>query len=128
MRTRRTNSFRWLFEPLEDGQGYMEKPMFGCLAAYLHGRLVAVAADREEPWNGLLVPTGREHHESLMRDFKALRPHPVLGKWLFLNSAHEDFEDTATALIEAMSGGDPRLGVEPKEKKKKGTKKNAPER
>jgi hypothetical protein len=92
--------------------------MFGCLAAYVHGRLMAVAADREAPWNGLLVPTSKEHHASLIKDFPALSPHPVLGKWLFLRSDHEDFEEIASIVIEVMAEGDPRLGVEPKEKKK----------
>ena len=119
MRTRKFNALRWLLEPLEDKPDYIEKPMFGCIAAYVHGMLVAVIADREEPWNGLLVPTSREHHESLINDFPALSPHPVLGKWLFLASGNEDFEESASSLIEAMSHGDPRLGVEPREKKKR---------
>ena len=124
MRTRKINSHRWLFEGLEDGPGFMEKAMFGCLAAYVHGRLMAVAADREAPWNGLLVPTSTEQHESIMQDFPSLAPHPVLGKWLFLSSADEDFEENSGRLIEAMAEGDIRLGVEPKERKKR-KKKNA---
>jgi len=125
MRTRRKNSLSWLFEALEEGPGYLEKPMFGCLAAYVHGRLMAVAADREDPWNGLLVPTSKEHHESLLREFPALSPHPVLGKWLYLSSSHDDFEETASEVIGAMAEGDPRLGVEPKEKKKRKKKHSA---
>lgn len=94
--------------------------MFGCLAAYLHGRLMAVIADKEGEWSGLLVPTSREHHASLIEEFPALTPHPVLGKWLFITSSHEDFEDVSSRLIEAMTEGDPRFGVEPKTKDRKG--------
>ena len=127
MKTKRKNSLRWLLEPLEDAPGYMERPMFGCLAAYLYGRLMAVVADRDEPWNGLLVPTSREHHASLIEEFPALASHPVLGKWLYLPSLHEDFEGEASAIVEAMASGDMRLGVEPKEKKraKKKTRKRS---
>jgi hypothetical protein len=40
--------------------GYLEKPMFGCLAMYLHERLMLALASGEELWNGLLILT--EHH------------------------------------------------------------------
>ena len=122
MKRKKENSLRWLLEPLEDGPGYLERPMFGCLAAYLSGRLMAVVADREPPWSGLLVPTEREHHASLQREFPALRPHPVLGKWLYVPAEDEDFEETAQALTGAMLAGDGRLGVEPSKKVSKGRK------
>lgn len=130
MKTRKTNSLKWLLEPLEEGPGYIERPMFGCLAAYLHGRLMAVVADRAEPWRGLLVPTEREHHGSLMDEFPSLAPHPVLGKWLYIPASHEEFEGDASAIVEAMASGNPRLGVEPKEKKvrAKGGKKKFPKK
>ena len=98
--------------------------MFGCLAAYLHGRLIAVIADREDPWRGLLVPTSKEYHESIIEDYPALSPHPVLGKWLYISSSHEDFEGESSAILEAIASGDARLGVEPKEKKTRASKKN----
>jgi len=118
MKTKKTNAFKWIVEPLEGIDGHMERPMFGCIATYVHGRLMAVLADREEPWNGFLVPTSKEHHGSLIRQFPALEAHPVLGKWLYVPASNESFEETATALVEAMASGDPRLGVEPKEKRK----------
>lgn len=116
MKTRKANAFRWLLEPLEGSPGYMERPMFGSLASYAHGRMMAVASDREEPWSGILVPTSKEHHASLIRQFPALRVHPVLGKWLYIPASDDDFEEAASGVIEAMAAGDPRLGVEPKEK------------
>ena len=123
MRRKVKNSLLWLLEPLEGEQDYIQKPMFGCLAAYLHGRLMAVIADREPPFNGLLVPTSREFHESIIDEFPALISHPILGKWLYIPIDHDDFEQTATELVELMLSNDPRLGVEPKEKGKKKRKK-----
>ncbi len=120
---KKPNPLRWLLEPLEDGRTFLEKPMFGCLAAYLHGRLMLVLADRGEPWSGVLVPTEREAHESLMAEFPALVPHPVLGKWLYLSQRHDDFEETAGVIVERIQAGDARFGVEPKEKVRGKTKK-----
>lgn len=88
--------------------------MFGCKGCYLYGRLVLVLAAREEPWNGLLVPTEKKHHESLLRDYKGLITHPILKKWLYLLESSEDFEESAGTLVESILAGDPRIGVEPK--------------
>ena len=109
----------WVTEPLTDETGYMERPMFGCLACYLHGRLMLVLAAREDPWNGLLVPTERDMHDSLMEDFPSLSPHPVLGKWLYLPVKDNEFENIAQDLVERILSNDIRFGVEPKEKKSK---------
>jgi len=35
---------------------YLKKSMFGCLAVYLHGRMMLLLTEGEEPWNGLLIP------------------------------------------------------------------------
>lgn len=95
---------------------YIEKAMFGCRGCYLYGRLVLVLAAREEPWNGLLVPTEKKHHKSLSRDHKGLVTHPILKKWLYLPESNEDFEESARNLVESILADDPRIGVEPKEK------------
>jgi hypothetical protein len=113
------NSLRWLAEPLAEMNGFIEKPMFGALAYYLRGMMVLVLSDREEPWDGLLLPTERDNHHALINDFPALIPHPVLGKWLFLSVKNEEFESTASDIVSAIEEGDPRIGVEPKPKKKK---------
>ena len=115
---KRDNHLRWIAEPLTEERSYIEKPMFGALACYLNGRLVLALSDREPPWNGLLLPTEKQFHASLMRDFKALSPHPVLGKWLFLPQTADDFEATAPDIVEAILAADPRIGVEPKPRKK----------
>jgi hypothetical protein len=109
--TKRPNAYRWLLEPLMDEASYHERHMFGCLACYLNGRLVAVLADRDRPWDGFLVPTDRSRHPSLITDWPALTPHPVLGKWLYLAATAQSFESTAMELVDRIQRGDARFGV-----------------
>jgi hypothetical protein len=113
---KRQHPLHWLVEPLMEEPDLLEKPMFGCHACYLHGRLSLVLASGDEPWNGLLVPTEREFHDSIMADFRDLVQHPVLKKWLYLSHSTEDFETTGTAIVEAVRLNDPRFGVEPRER------------
>jgi hypothetical protein len=107
--------FEWLVEPLAVDPSFMVRPMFGVHACYLRGRMVIVlCGKREQPWHGLLVPTMREHHASLTRQFPALSPHEVLGKWLYLAASVDDFEPTAHRLVERVALDDARIGIEPK--------------
>ncbi len=112
-------SFRhdWILAILRKDPGLVEKPMFGCRAAWLRGKIVAVLADGKSPWNGFLVPTERAHHEGLMKRWPELRPHPVLGKWLWIAETSPDFESTAAAIAERIRKQDPLLGAVPKPKK-----------
>jgi hypothetical protein len=87
--------------------------MFGCLGCYVHGRLVLVLAAGERPWDGVLVPTGREQHAALRTTLPALRAHPVLGKWLYLAASTESFETDAGTLAVLARANDDRIGVEP---------------
>ena len=114
-----THPLEWLLEPLEAHPGYLRRKMFGCEAAYLNGRLMLVLAAGEEPWNGLLVATGREFHSALQSQWEQLQPHAVLGKWLYLSQSSPAFEEIATAIVEHARRGDTRIGVEPKPKKRK---------
>lgn len=110
--------FHWVIHPIEDDPSFLVRPMFGTHACWLHGRLVlALCGQMEEPWNGVLVPTERKHHASLRREFRALRPHAVLGKWLYLPAGHASFESTAEAVVSRVKSQDPRIGVEAKDKK-----------
>jgi hypothetical protein len=114
---------RWIVESIEEERTYMAKPMFGCLAIYLHGRLSLLLSSGEEPWNGLLIPTFHHYHESIIKDFKDVVQHPVLKKWLYLPEQAEDFETVAPDIVELIRINDPRFGVEPKERKKRTSKK-----
>jgi len=91
--------------------------MFGADVAYVHGVQCLAVIDRDAPWDGLLVCTSREHHESLMAEMPALRPHPVLGKWLYVPQSEAEFESVAAHLTARVLAGDPRIGVEPKPRK-----------
>ena len=100
-------------ESLAREESLVTRTMFGCLACYLHGRLMLVLADRDPPWDGVLVPTAREHHGALRTLVPTLRVHPVLGKWLYLPAAEDGFEREARHLAELARADDPRMGVEP---------------
>jgi len=109
----------WLLEPLETQDTYIRRKMFGCEAVYLNGRLVIILAVGDEPWNGLLVATSHEHHPALEKQWPRLESHPVLGKWLYVSQQDTVFESTATGIVQQILKSDPRIGVEPKPKKRK---------
>ena len=109
----------WLLPELKARPDFVSKPMFGCKAVYLRGRLVLVLAARVEPWNGVLCPTEREHHVSLRHQFETLMPHPILPKWLYLSMEHDGFEQTALKLVDCILAGDGRIGIEPGAKNSK---------
>ena len=112
------NEYSWLIEPFLECESFIPKRMFGCLACYLHGKLMLVLADSEEPWNGVLVATDKEKHSALKKEFKSLEKHPILGKWLYIPGDDEDFENTVNKLVKYCLENDQRLGVMPKPKKK----------
>ena len=114
------NSLVWIFEAFEGEPSYIRSRMFGCEAAYLDGRLSLAVSERGEPWNGLLVCCSREHHASLMAEMPALRPHPVLGKWLYVAQDDAAFETIAQTMTTLVLARDPRVGVDPKPRKRGG--------
>jgi hypothetical protein len=116
-KTKKTHPLHWLLEPLMEEPSYIEKPMFGCLACYLHGRLMLVLCSGEEPWDGLLVPTDHQFHDSIRKDFSDVVRHSVLKKWLYLPETSENFETSASDIVDAVRMNDLRFGVEPKEKR-----------
>lgn len=110
--------YAWLWEPLEEEPSFVLRAMFGSRAAYVDGRLMLCFSAKEEPWRGVLVCTERVHHASLMRDFPALSPHPILPKWLYLPDSASAFERTGQRLVERVRQRDARIGVEPGAKKR----------
>jgi len=113
------NPLLWVVDSILEEPSYIERAWFGCRAIYLHGKLMLVLCSGEEPWNGLLIATEHEFHESIREDFDYVVQHPVLKKWLYLAEASEDFESVSSEIVEAISTGDQRFGVEPKERKRK---------
>jgi len=100
-------------ESLAREASLVTRAMFGCLACYVHGRLVFALAAGDPPWDGVLVATAREHHDALRALVPTLRVHPVLRKWLYLPAAEDGFEREAGRLAELARADDPRVGVEP---------------
>lgn len=113
-----SNSLIWIFDAFERESTYIGRRMFGCDAAYLDGLLCLVAADRAKPWNGLLVCTSQDRHAALIDEMPALRPHPVLGKWLYIPQDDPAFESIADTVVALVLARDPRVGVEPKPRRR----------
>jgi hypothetical protein len=112
------NSLAWIFDAFERDATYLRKRMFGSDAAYIDGLLCLVAADRDAPWNGLLVCTSQERHAALIEEVPALRPHPVLGKWLYVPQDDPAFETVVEQLTTLVLARDSRVGVEPKPRRR----------
>jgi hypothetical protein len=110
---------QWLWEPLHDDPTFILRSMFGARAAYLDGRLMLCFCASEEPWQGVLVCTEREHHAALRAEFPELSPHPILPKWLYLRESAEAFERIAERLVALARRRDARLGITPQPKRKK---------
>jgi hypothetical protein len=118
-KVKRPHPLQWILEPAEAEPSFFQKPMFGCQAAYLFGKMALVLADGAEPWNGVLVCTSREFHSSLVADYPELQPHPVLPKWLYLAQSSDAFEGTARQLVLQALKNDARIGVEPRPGKRR---------
>jgi hypothetical protein len=112
------NSLLWIFDAFERDSTFITKRMFGLDAAYIDGLLCLVAADRDEPWNGLLVCTSQDRHAALIDEMPSLRPHPVLGKWLYVSQDDSAFETIAQSMTALVLARDPRVGVEPKPRRR----------
>ena len=109
----------WLWEPLEADATFVLGAMFGTKVAYIAGKLVLCFSAKAEPWRGVLVCTDRMEHASLMAQFPALVPHPILGKWLYLPESADEFERVAEHLVVLAKRRDPRIGVIPQAKRRK---------
>ncbi len=105
--------FASIVEPITRDATFLARAMFGCVACYVSGRLVLVLADRGRPWQGLLIPTERGAHASILAEHPLLRVHSVLGKWLYLADDTDRFTAAASAILERIQDRDGRFGVEP---------------
>jgi hypothetical protein len=120
------NSLGWILDAFEREPTFVSRRMFGCDAVYLDGLICLVAADRTPPWNGLMVCTSKERHAALMEEVPALRQHPELGKWLYVPQADPAFEDTVEQVTALVLARDPRIGVEPKPRRRRSGKSELP--
>jgi hypothetical protein len=119
MKIKSIHPLQWITEPLESHPLFVQKKMFGGEIVGLHGKQVLFFIAKDEPWNGLFVCTSREHHPSLIKEHPSLKPHTILGKWLYISQTHRTFETVAMAITKDVLQGDPRIGVESKPRKKK---------
>jgi hypothetical protein len=114
----RTFDNEWVLRSLEEHSSFFTKQMFGGLAVYLFGRqmMVLVEPTRTGRWNwhGVLICTERAHHHAIIAEFPPLAPHEVLGKWLYIDSRHPDFEPTIERVARAMARDDRRFGIDPR--------------
>jgi hypothetical protein len=98
------------------------KPMFGCHAVYVGGKLCLFLLQRDKPilprqnnpedQNGIYVATTAAHVESLEKifpeaDFQRLKAGKV---WMFINERSEELESYATEACRMISRLDPRIG------------------
>lgn len=124
----KTFEHEWILDEFDGHPTFRTKRMFGGLPVYLFDRqmllLVEPTKSGRWTWHGALVVTDREHHASLRAQFPALAPHEVLGKWLFLESSHEDFEETMSGVAGCIAADDPRVGVYSKPRRAKPPKKH----
>jgi hypothetical protein len=111
---------------MEPDPGFVLSAMFGVKVVYLDGRLVLGFAAKDEPWRGILVATEKAHHPALVAEFRSLAPHPVLPKWLYLPEAADDFEAAAGRLVTLSLRRDPRIGIVPKPKRRRGARQGRP--
>ena len=118
--------YAWLWESLESDPTFLITAMFGGRSLYLNRKLMLYFSAKDEPWRGLLVCTDKSRHGILLDDFPMLSPHPVLSKWLYLREKDEAFEVIARQLVSLVAKQDPRIGVEPKPRKKPSGKKIHP--
>jgi hypothetical protein len=121
--TRAEHPLEWLAEPLLTEPTFALKPWFGGRTIMLNGCHHLFLTTQGEPWQGVLVCTCREHHESLRADFPSLQQHPVLKKWLYLPEDAETFEQDAVRIVRLIKSRDVRFGIPASAPKKKAAKK-----
>jgi hypothetical protein len=107
----------WILETFASHSSFFTKRMFGGLAAYLFDRLMLVLVEPTRTgrwqWHGVLICTSRERHAAIRSNFRHLRPHAVLGKWLYIDTTHPHFEATMAGVAAAVACDDERFGVQP---------------
>jgi hypothetical protein len=95
------------------------RPMFGCLAIYVHDKIVLILRDKptQTADNGVWLATTEEHHQSLRLEFPNMRSIQLLGKnvtgWQVLPVDAQDFEEAALHACDLVLADDPRIGKVP---------------
>ena len=96
------------------------RPMFGCTAVYVDGKIVFVLRNRpsQPADNGLWIATTPEHHVSLRAELPSLRSIRAFGEgetgWQVLPAEAPDFEEAALAVCALVAARDARIGKVPR--------------
>lgn len=100
----------WIEDLLPEDQ-YRRKSMFGGFAYYMDDRLFMVTFESKgqkkykgqnfdyELWEGCMFPVEKEHHPEVLQKFPFLIVHPILGKWLYVPTDTEGFEELVTDVL-----------------------------
>ncbi len=116
----------WLFAFFAKHPTFFKKRMFGGVAAYVHGRQMLVLVEPTKTgrwkWHGVLVCTDHARQPAIVAEFPQLAPHDVLGKWLFIDSRHDEFEPTMERVAAAIARNDSRFGIAPRSRKRRATR------
>jgi hypothetical protein len=120
----KTFKHEWIFEHFVEHATFFSKSIFGGLAVYFFQRQMMILVEPTKSgrwkWNGVLVCTDHKHHKSIQDEFPALKRHGFLRKWLFIDSAHEDFESTMQEIANRVAKNDPRFGIHRKNPRRRG--------
>ena len=114
--------FQFVLDELASEQPVV-RPMFGCYAIYINGKIIFALRDKPSfpNDNGVWIATTKEHHESLRKIFPSMRSIGVLGKvtgWQILPSSSDDFEEAALTACRLAIRHDPRIGKIPQARKR----------
>jgi hypothetical protein len=126
MKTRRTAPipFDFVLDRLERCTPIV-RPMFGCHAVYVEGKIVLILRSKENDRydNGVWLATTHEHHASLKKVFPQMRSIRLFGgatsSWQNLPANESDFEASATTACEMILKNDPRIGRVPGSRRKR---------
>jgi hypothetical protein len=101
------------------------RPMFGCHAIYVRGKIVLMLRNKEtyQYDNGVWIATTRDHHASLRKDFPAMRTIRLFGglesEWQNLPADSDDFEADVMKVCQLILKADARIGKIPKRRRAK---------
>jgi len=89
------------------------RPMFGCHAIYVSGKIVLILRRKEanKHDNGVWLATASEHHDSLKKIFPCMRSIRMFGEgtssWQNLPADADDFEESVMTACEMILKNDP---------------------
>ena len=102
------------------------RQMFGTHTIYANKRILLALREKDDhkDSNGIWVATGKEHHQSLRKEFPSMQSIPVLmGRngetgWQMIPADANDFEEAVLQLCRLIVRGDPRIGKVPRPRKR----------